>query len=137
MYLSCCAKLPLRVALPPGIPSSSAVNSPPTGGAGELSKGPRPHRLLKLSAGESSVEWRSLKTRYSRNSGPKRTSWLPFSQVKLPVKVWLSEEATPSPDSEPLSVVSEPALMFGTAVLPFGNRLTKAGEKPSDARSKP
>src|SRR2546429_5242726 len=93
MYLSCCAKLPLRVALPPGIPSSSAVNSPPTGGAGELSLGPRPHRLLKLSAGESSVECRSLNTLYSRNSGPKRTSWFPFSHVKFPVNV-RSEEHT-------------------------------------------
>src|SRR5260221_9961745 len=137
MYLSCCAKLPLRVALPPGMPSNSAVNSPPTGGAGELSLGPRPHRLLKLRAGESSVEWRSLKTRYSRNSGPKRTSWFPFSQVKFPVNVWLSEEATPSPDSDALRVVSDPTLIFGTAVLPAGNRPTKAGAKPSDARSKP
>ena len=42
--------------LPPGMPSNRAVNSPPTGGAVELSNGPLPHRLLKLSTGESSAE---------------------------------------------------------------------------------
>ena len=31
-----CAKLPLRVALPPGMPSSSETSSPPTGGAGRV-----------------------------------------------------------------------------------------------------
>src|SRR5258708_9530754 len=115
MYLSCCAKLPLRVALPPGIPSSSAVNSPPTGGAGELSFGPRPHRLLKLRAGESSVEWRSLKTRYNRKFGPKRTAWFSFRQGEFPLNVWLREGATPSPRSEEPSAVSDPALEVGHA----------------------
>src|SRR5258708_20585596 len=132
MYLSCCAKLPLRVAVPPGMPRSSAVNSPPTGGAVELSLGPRPHKLLKLSAGESSVECRSLNTLYRRNSGPKRTSWFPFSQVKFPVNVWLSEEATPSPDSEALRVVSDPTLIFGTGVLPPEHKPPTTGAEPDE-----
>src|SRR5437016_1082546 len=119
------------------MPSNRAVNSPPTGGAVELSNGPLPHRLLKLNTGELSAECRSLKTRYNRNSGPKRTLWLPFIQVKVPVNVWLSDAAMPSPDSELLSVVSDPTLIFGRAVSPFGNRLTSAGENPSEARSKP
>src|SRR5258708_32741210 len=97
MYLSCCAKLPLRVALPPGIPSSSAVNSPPTGGAVELSLGPRPHRLLKLRAGESSVEWRAAKTPDNRESGSERTAGVPFRQGKDAGEGRRGEECRPYP----------------------------------------
>ena len=37
----------------------------------------------------------------------------------------------PSPDSDPLSALSEPTLMFGIAALSFGNSAANAGEKPS------
>ena len=36
------AKLPLRVMLPPGMPSRTETSSPPTGGAVELFSGPLP-----------------------------------------------------------------------------------------------
>ena len=89
--------------------------------------------LLKFRIGELSAEWRSLKTRYRRNSGPKRRLWLPRIQVKLPTKVWTSEEATPSPDSDWLSVVSEPIWTFGTPLSPGdqvhqGRREAERGE---------
>src|SRR5687767_4154767 len=106
--------------LPPGIPSSSETSSPPTGGAAEVLFGPLPHRLLKFRFGALSVECRSLNTRYSRNSGPKRILWLPRIQLKFPTKVWTSEEATPSPDSEPLNEVREPIWIFGMADCPAG-----------------
>src|SRR6266404_1314247 len=101
--------------LPPGIPSSTETNSPPTGGAAEVLLGPLPHRLLKLRIGELSLEWRSLNTRYNRNSGPNRMLWLPWILVKLPTKVCTSEEATPSPDSDWLKLVSDPIWTLGTA----------------------
>src|SRR3954453_8579840 len=107
------AKLPLRVMLPPGIPSRTETSSPPTGGAVDVLFGPLPQVLLKLRIGELSAEWRSLNTRYRRNSGPKRRLWLPFIQVKLPTNVWTREAATPSPDSDWLSWVNEPIWTFG------------------------
>src|SRR5262249_32929490 len=123
--LSWIAKLPLRVMLPPGIPSRTAANSAPTGGAAERLFGPRAHRLLKLRIGELSPEWRSLNTRYSRNSGPKRTLWLPFVQLKLPTQVCTSDDATPSPDSDGLSPLSEPMLVCGIAAWPAGISFAK------------
>src|SRR3954469_17142186 len=131
------AKLPLRVMLPPGMPSRTETSSPPTGGAVDVFSGPLPQVLLKLRIGELSDEWRSLKTRYRRNSGPKRRLWLPRIAVKLPTQVWTSEEAAPSPDSDWLSCVSEPIWTFGTADWPAGIRFINVGENPSVVRSKP
>src|SRR5262245_34695999 len=123
--------------LPPGIPSSTAANSAPTGGGADRWFGPRAQRLLNCRIGELSPEWRSLNTRYSRNSGPKRTLWLPFVQLKLPTQVCTSDDATPSPDSDGLSPESEPMLVCGIAACPVGISLARFCEKPSDVRSNP
>src|SRR5215510_8856014 len=123
--------------LPPGIPSNAAASSAPTGGAAERLFGPRAQRLLNDRIGELSPEWRSLKTRYSRNSGPKRTLWLPFVQLKLPTNVWTSDDATPSPDSDGLSPESEPMLTWGIAACPAGIRRARFCENPSVVRSNP
>ena len=37
--------------------------------------------------------------------------------MKLPLTAWLREVAVPSPDSEPLSALREPTLMFGNRGL--------------------
>src|SRR3954467_14351606 len=94
------AKLPLRVMLPPGIPSRTETSSPPTGGAVDVFSGPLPQVLLKFRIGELSAEWRSLNTRYRRNSGPKRRLWLPRIEVKHYNQVWTREEDAPSPDPD-------------------------------------
>src|SRR5262245_25127645 len=122
--------------LPPGIPSRAATISAPTGGAADVLSGPRAHKLLNCRIGELSPEWRSLNTRYSRNSWPKRMLWLPFVQLKLPTNVWTRDDATPSPDSDPLSPESDPMLVCGIAACPAGISLARFCENPSDVRSK-
>src|SRR5688572_7801598 len=111
------------------MPSRSETNSAPTGGAADVFNGPRPHSLLKSSTGDVDAEWRSKNTRYNRNSGPNFNVCLPRTLVKLPTNACTSDDAAPSPDSDPLSCVIEPMRIFGTADS-FGNSPTNSGAKP-------